>query len=722
MNSYTVFKQNIWLRPDLLKAFKALVAVCITAIPFIVAGQFAFAISLTLGVIAGGVSEYGDHYKGQLKSLFYMILIFFGMAFMVNIMHINKLLFQLLFVFATVILVLFGGVSDRYQNLSMGGLLVAIYAMLGIYRYENWFVQPLFITSGAVVYSLLTLISLKLKPYRPIEEQLALGFSGLSEYLHIKARLFSTTNNANEINRQLALKNVSIVSALEKCKHLLNNYSGYTSKGEELDIYMKRFILLQSFHERVSANLEHLDEAKNKQQLKKLILGFGELLEQLSLASKKLSNSLLLGKTYQHPITTSLIIEALFAEIEHLQTQDSEQFLLFFHNLRRSDTSLQKLSRATLDSVTPALSKDTRPYLQRFTDQVKWKNIRFRYAVRLSLCFAAGFALVDILQLEKGAWVLLTSLLVNQSSYSQTKNRFYQRILGTLTGVVVAILVVTVVPTASGQLIFMFLSVSAFIYYKQRNYSMAVVFVTLFVLCSNNFVDQSGVAKMLPRIIDTLLGALLAFLSVRFLWPNWQYKRLPSLLADAFSANAAYIIAILNECKRGERPKGYSDLNYRIARRQAHKADNELSLAWQSMRIEPKGYRKFLEQAFTLTYLNHALLSNISTLSFARYNTSLITTDIEQILHKVEVTLNTASNQLTSNNHNLNSSPLKPILLELRQKINNDNIDAVSRQNLRLIYNISHLANKLLKTSQQLGKELSARPVKRAISPTPQKN
>ena len=51
---------KIWLRPDLLKSFKAIVAIVLVAFPFIFSGHFQFGISLILGVIAAGVAETED--------------------------------------------------------------------------------------------------------------------------------------------------------------------------------------------------------------------------------------------------------------------------------------------------------------------------------------------------------------------------------------------------------------------------------------------------------------------------------------------------------------------------------------------------------------------------------------------------------------------------------------------------------------------------------------
>lgn len=49
-----------------------------------------------------------------------------------------------------------------------------------------------------------------------------------------------------------------------------------------------------------------------------------------------------------------------------------------------------------------------------------------------------------------------------------------------------------------------------------------------------------GFAILGPRLLDTLLGCLISYGLVAWLWPDWQYKRLPTLIANSLSANARY--------------------------------------------------------------------------------------------------------------------------------------------------------------------------------------
>ena len=121
-----------------------------------------------------------------------------------------------------------------------------------------------------------------------------------------------------------------------------------------------------------------------------------------------------------------------------------------------------------------------------------------------------------VFNLSKGAWVVLTILFVMQQSYSQTRRRLWQRILGTFCGVVFGILMVQLL-TPAGQVLFMLASAYCFFLSLKQNYSVSVIFITTFVLCAFNLISQAGVVVMMPRMIDTLIGSALTLLAARFM-------------------------------------------------------------------------------------------------------------------------------------------------------------------------------------------------------------
>lgn len=700
--------RRLWLKilssPDRMMAMKVVLAIVIESIPFILVWKPFYIVTLSLGTVAGNIAETDDHPKGRVKAVLLTIISFLAITSMVTLLRDYSIIFGIAFVISTVILIIIGGIGERYRGISYAAILIGIYAMLGHQYSPSWYEQSIMLTLGATFYSVISLALAFAYPWRPLEEQLSRGFMALSEYLKIKAKLFNAKHDPeSEIARELAVVNIKVVNALEKCKEVLNSYGEEVEDREKLMPYLKRFMLLQSLHERAASSLETSEsESASNEENKDILRGLGELFSQLSNALVLLSEHLLTGKPYQHPVSLEWIITSLQAKIESRPLEEQQQLILLLHNLKRSHLALKNLYNPKESTYIPKLGQDQRTIKERIKEQLTWKHPRMRHAIRISISFAIGLFLVDYFQMEKGEWILLTSLLVTQTTYRDTRVRFFERIMGTITGVILGIFVLMIIPTTTGQLLLMYVSVAAFVSLKKTNYSVAVIFITLYVLCTNNIIRQHGLESMFPRVWDTVIGAGLAFFVVRFLWPSWQKNRLPQLLANALKENANYFTTIV-EAYQHPLNKDEDDYNYRLARRLAHKADNQLTLAWQSMRLEPKKQQLLMENALTLTYLNHALLSYISAFGSRRDIDKIFFEEFNALSKAIHLALNEAGNQLTGNIDQKIHSNMKPVLISLRERINNCE-DMDERQQLRILYNIAGVSKQLLRQSEALRK------------------
>ena len=683
-----------WLRlhPNRFFAFRITLSMSILSIPFIVAGKPFYGVTLALGALAGALSETDDHPKGRLKALTITILSFFVSSFSVGLLNDYPWLLGTGFVLSTILFILLGGIGERYRTITFGSVLVGIYAMLGIEISPAWYWQSVLLPAGALFHGMMTLLLMYLKPWRLLEEQLAGGFLALSKYLDKKAGLFPSNKEIQaEINKDLAILNINVVNSLEKIKEVLNNYGDEVRNSEELRPYLQRFMLLQSLHERAASSHERHDKLSNDTANVEIMEGFGEMLRQLSFATKILANSILTGTFYHHPPALDWISKAIEDKLQKPDNQSAQPLILLHHNLYRSHLSLKNLDNSEEGTIIPRLQKDERPVFERFKSQLSFKHPRVRYALRLSLSFLIGFILVETLQLEKGAWVMLTSLFVSQITYSDTRRRLFQRLLGTVTGVLAGALLLQIFTTSAAQLLLMLASAMAFFYWLKTNYSVAVIFITMFVISAFNLViADAGFHIMIPRLINTLTGAFISFVVIRFLWPGWQYKRMPGLISKAISKNTAYLQAITNEYKA----VSPDDLDYRIARREAHLADNDLALAWYSMRQEPKSKQLLMQQAFAFTYLNHALLSQISALGAHRENNLVNIENMGEITGQINAVLTGATDNLLINNQ-IDLNNLSDLLLKLKKQID-ESPSGIKKQQFRLLYNIADSANKII--------------------------
>ncbi|PCH77204.1 MAG: TIGR01666 family membrane protein [Flavobacteriaceae bacterium] len=684
-------RRNFWRYPVRMRAFKASASMALLCVPFVLLGYSNIGITLALGALAGALSETNDHPKGRLKALMLTVASFIVASLSVVLLGPYPVLFAIGLVGSTITFIVIGGLSDRYRGISFGAVLIIIYTMLGVELSPVWYHQPLFLPLGALFYGVISLGLLYLHPFRLLEEELANAYQALAVYMREKAKLFpSDARVQTKIRNRLAVLNIQVVNSLEESRKVMNSYENAVQDLAVLRPYLQKFILVQSLHERAASSHEKYDVLSQESHNTELMEGLGQLLIQLSFACTQFADNLLTRNTYKHPVALTWTVKALEDQIASRKDDLNESLILLYRNLKQSHKSLKNLNyNMTLDAV-PRIKREERSVWVRLKEILSWNHPRLRYAIRLSVCFLLGYILIQFADLAKGEWVILTSLFVCQPSYSETRKRLFQRIIGTIIGVVGGILVVQLVPTVMGQLCFLSLASYLFFIYLRKNYAIAVIFITCFVIAAFNLISNEGVAMMGPRLIDTIIGATLAILVVRLLWPDWQHKKLPGLLAKALEKNTLYFRAIVQEYHKAST----DDLSYREARFNAHQADNALTLAWQGMKMEPKRHQQSQELAFKLTYLNHALVSYLSAFGAHRTSSFELTEDVERILYQVDKALDKTTHYLKGESSDETASNLPYLLNKLSNRL--DEMERGSqRQKMVLLYNIAEVTKQL---------------------------
>ncbi|MFM4704254.1 YccS family putative transporter [Aeromonas bivalvium] len=618
-------------------------------------GDIQLTVLLSLGVVAGAIAETDDSLWGRVKNLAMTLVCFLFASLCVQYLFPTPWLFALGLASSTFLFVMVGALGQRYATISFGSLLIAIYTMLGAAKAPDLFYQPLALGAGALWYGLVSLLWLWLLPYKTLHEQLAQSYFALSRYLEEKSRFFpADEHGAQAIRHNLAQLNINLVGSLNLAKTALNArlHSQRAQASPELAGLLRLYLLALEIHERATSS--HYPYSRLEADLKqgRVIAGFQEVLQQLAQACRQLGYAILVHEPYHHPKRILWALEALEDQLEftHLKQHYPQSLLTPMKFLRRNLASINGLlasaeelqNPAAVPMQLPPLARPApRPLLALLRQHLSLDSMVFRHALRLSLGLVVGYGILQAFELDKGYWILLTVLFVCQPSYSATRRRLMQRMLGTFIGLLIGVPVLWLLPSPHGQLVVMGLAAFLFFTQVRSNYSAAVCFITLYVLMAFNLLDGIGFAILGPRLLDTLLGCLLSYALVAWLWPDWQYKRLPQLIANSLSANARYLSAVLASLhlRRDE------SLAYRIARKEAHLADSELAMAWQSMLVEPSKRRRFLDLCFTLTWRNHALLSYISALGAHRDQLEPIQ-GLAQISRHLSQTLAQAAGQL----------------------------------------------------------------------------
>jgi uncharacterized membrane protein YccC len=182
-----------------------------------------------------------------------------------------------------------------------------------------------------------------------------------------------------------------------------------------------------------------------------------------------------------------------------------------------------------------------------------------------------------------------------------------------MVGLVLGWATLKLVPFGPWQMVLVVITGVVFFAARLRRYTTATAAITLFVVLCFNQVG-SGYDVMWPRMLDTLIGAAIAALAMRLVLPDWQGRRFDEVLADMARSDARYLAQIIGQYTSGRR----DDLDYRIARRDAHNTNATLSAVLANMLREPGPQRRGTETLLRFLSAAHTLLGHLSALGVNR--------------------------------------------------------------------------------------------------------
>ena len=588
------------------------------------------AMPFVLGIIAGGLVDLDNRLTGRLKNIIVTVILFSLASLLTQMTLGTGLPFILTMTAMTFCFTLLGAIGLRYRTFAFGALAVATYTTLTYTPETFWLTNPVMILFGTLLYSTCTLFFHIIFPHRPVQESVAAAYESLGGYFDAKADFFDPDEAEWLGNRQidLAMRNAGVIAAFNQCRAALFYRMRGQHRHPRTARMLRYYFVVQDIHERASS--AHVDYSELADRLKNtdLIFRIRRLLEMQGQACRNVAESLRSGRPYRYSKRLARAMEGCRQSLEVYAEQhsgsDVHNLRQLLNNLGSVDHQLRHLANNDSATALEGESDATRianpennglkNVWQTIRSQLNLESPVFRHAVRLSILVAAACTIVGVFRLTLGYWILLTAIFVCQPNYSATKSRVYQRIAGTVLGVVVGSLVPYFTPSVETKLWIVIACTTLFFMSRSYKYSFSTFFITIQALTSFSLAGLDVYSAMPIRIIDTVIGAVLAWAAVSYLWPDWRYLTLDRTSAQAVQSNGAYLRAILDQLKNGSA----DDVGYRTIRRRAYESTAALSSTLSDMSGNPEKYGSRLQDGFTLLKTGYALTGNISALGAYR--------------------------------------------------------------------------------------------------------
>jgi len=317
------------------------------------------------------------------------------------------------------------------------------------------------------------------------------------------------------------------------------------------------------------------------------------------------------------------VIESAIEQYErHPQAHGHEALTVLrsaYNKLRTFVETIAQLHAATRNPDAPPIlpGADMTPFVTKqkyefrvMLDNLNWQSPTFRFAVRIALAIAFGMLLAEHLPYAShGYWIILTIAIVLKPTYSMTKQRRTDRLIGTTIGCLLTAVILHFVHAPAALLGFLFLATvatSAFVYVKYRYTAIAA---SMQILLQISLLIHNPEHEIGERIIDTFIGVAIAtFFS--YVLPSWEYRAIPQLIVNVLSANRRYLEAGCDLLTA----KVDNDFVYRLCRKGLFDNLAGLSSALVRMLDEPESKHRAAEDIHMFIVQNYLIATHVAAL------------------------------------------------------------------------------------------------------------
>ncbi|MGB7784989.1 MAG: FUSC family membrane protein [Salinimicrobium sp.] len=525
----------------------------------------------------------------------------------------------------------------RASLIAFSGLFSVVLSLANVSSESSVLERALLIGCGGIWYLGLTAFMHWLMRRKETDTLLAEAFELTADYLETRNKLFSgDVEKQEEHQKELFELQTNLNEKHETIRELLisrrRNYGKSGVVRKKLLIFMELLDILEL----------GMANPVNPEKMRELFSGREERLEPVKQWNRSMAVQLRrIAQRWRKErkyIPDKKLLEhkeKVWADFRELETSAEmprdRSLLLVFRNLLvfkekqfQKLLAIERLLRDWEGGIDRGVKrKDAERFLttqdydiKTLQDNLDFNSPIFRHSLRLTITLVAGFFLGKIFDFQNSYWILLTTLVIMRPGYALTRDRFKQRLYGTLLGGAVAVSIVFLV---QNRMVYGILAVVCLVLafaMIQKNYKTAAAFITLNVVFVYSLLRPDVLEVIQFRVLDTIVGALLAFLANKLLWPTWEETGIKKFISESVQANLNY----LGEIEKLYRKKGEVPTSYRLARKKAFLAIGDFNAAFQRMAQEPKSGAQELAQVFKLASVNQEFLSSAASLGTFIYS------------------------------------------------------------------------------------------------------
>ncbi|MEO6151071.1 MAG: FUSC family membrane protein [Mucilaginibacter sp.] len=527
------------------------------------------------------------------------------------------------FCFLFSLLIVYG---NRAASVGTAGLLAMIFMISKDVGEKQVFIYSGILLAGGIWYMLFSLLFFRIRPYRAAQQILGENVADIAQFLRIKADFYDVHTDIDENYHKLVGQQVKVSHNQDNVREMLFKSRVNVKESTNASrILVLTFVDLVDMFEQIMATHYDYGYVRDKFKDTGVLDGINKLLHKMADELDYVGFMVLSNIRYKRLSDLNKDLEALKLKIDEagnnqqgtsnlvlkkilINLRDLNQKIHNIYDYYNSSSSELLFEKSTGIEISKFVThQDYAPHI--FFDNFTLGSGAFKHALRVSLVCLTGYIVSHVFPLGNHSyWILLTIIVILKPGFSLSKERNYQRLIGTIGGGIVGVLVLFFIKDKTAQFFIMLIFMLGTYSFIRLNYVIAVTFMTPFILIMLKFVGISGYSIVQERMIDTIIGSSIAFIASYFVFPSWEFELIKESMRDVIFANVNYLVKIGNNLAG----KPIDLTEFKLARKEVFVNSANLSSSFQRMTSEPKSKQLGIKDIHKFVVLNHILSSYIA--------------------------------------------------------------------------------------------------------------
>lgn len=522
----------------------------------------------------------------------------------------------------------------------------------------------LIFAAGCIWFLLIFLIVTTIQPYKLASQMIGENYLQLAEFLKIKANYYQKNPDFDKLSLQVIAKQIGIKNLQEETRETVFKTRTIVNESTTLSrLLMLMFLNSMDLHEKLMTSESDYKKLQESFEDTEILV---KIHDYLNILSDEIANIgiALQSSTRARPIFN---LEASFHELnvhyfelrnKEMTPENLENFMILRQIMMRINEitkEINEIYKVFSQNVRLAKSLSTGLDLKKFMpkeEKINFKVLKsnisltsshFRHAIRITIALLLGYlvSLLPFVEIGHTYWILITIVAILKPAYSITKQRNFLRFCGTVVGAVIAYALLHFIHVNAILFAILLLSMILCFSLLKGRYFWAVLFMTIYVFMSFNFLNPGNVNVIFKdRIVDTFIAGIIAFLVSYIVLPVWEHTQNLDLMKKSAESNLTYFHSVMSKFLN----ENFNIEDYKVKRKNAIISLANLSDNFQRMISDPKNQQKKLEVVHQFVATSHLITAYTASLSqYAKSNQEYPEIDSESWSKKIESEMNQVS-------------------------------------------------------------------------------